>query len=168
MWRTDCLSSYRLSLSLGCISWRADFAALTGSTVSRRRQISRPDDAGLEGEREGAEADAGFLAGSNPPAVFWCRLYLSPPPPRFRCPLLPVLFLSFLLPPPPPRFPSRRAKNQRVCAHRDPWNKRARQIEEVERVGFIYAGRQVGKDTRRLRRRQPVLPFCASAASRDG
>lgn len=74
---------------------------------------------------------------------------LRSPPPRFRCPL-PLLFLSS------PPLPGQ--KNQRVCAHRNLWNKRARWIEEVERVGFIYAGRQVGKISR-----QPVLPFCASA-----
>lgn len=73
-----------------------------------------------------------------------------------------LLFLSFL-PPSPSPAPLFSWQKISVYAHTER-DKRARWIEEVEKGG-VYIRRSAGrKDTRR----QPVLPFCASADSATG
>lgn len=91
-----CLSSNRLSR----LYLRADFAALTGSTVSRRRQISRWSEAEeREREREGA-GRCRILGRVKPPGHLPMPLIPHPGPspllvagcssPLFSCLLLPL------------------------------------------------------------------------------
>lgn len=78
----------------------------------------------------------------HPPVPLIPRSDLSPPP-RFRCPLPPSssFSLTSLF-----SFPLCGKKSACMCAHRNPCGIRGRgRLKEAERVGFIYAGRQVGK-----------------------
>lgn len=135
---------------------RADFAALTGSTVSRRRQISRwsgVEKREREREREREQADAGFLAGSSLPAIFW---YLAPASSPLLLPAacflrLLLLSASFSLP---------YCKKIDVYVHTK-GNKRARWIVEAGKVGFIRRSRQVGKI--RGNRFSPLPPLAGSS-----
>lgn len=122
-----CLSSNRLSR----LYLRADFAALTGSTVSRRRQISRWSEAEerekeekkKKRKREGA-GRCRILGRVKPPGHLLMPLIPRPgPSPLLVAGCSSLLFPCLLLP---------LAKNRmRTCAHKDPRNKEG----EVDRGG---------------------------------
>jgi hypothetical protein len=100
---------------------RTDFAALTGSTVSRRRQINRLDRAGLGREsrqmQDSWQGQTSRLSSSaahtllQPPLRFCCLLLLTAP-----------ISLPFFLPP-CVSFSLALAKNHRICAHEETWER---------------------------------------------
>lgn len=105
----DCVYLRTASLEPSRLYLRADFAALTGSTVSRRRQISRWTENGVEKRESRQMQDSWQGQTSRPSSDAAYTLYLARALLRFCCRLLSSSFVSL--------FSPLLSSWQKICVH---------------------------------------------------